>query len=468
MKKQLTNYRINTNDAQPLPSDAKLERMVLGILLDLPNYFDQCYKYLQIDGIFYDGINAKIWEAMLALIKFRMQPDKKNVEGYFTRLGDKEMAVAAHATCLYAGELTSLRQYCLKLFEIASLRNIIRIGYDMNYRGYERQDALELLSDASNGIGKVYEAIAGMKSKSIADGVDELTTELAAIASSPDGMLGIKGSLPGLNRIIKGYRNGNMIVIGASSGEGKTTLMLQEISSMCLRGVAVGVISLEMTQSELLLKISCELLNIEIERALEGKLSDQEMNAISKNLDQIKKWPIYITETPALKIGEIKATGRMWRNRNNIKILFIDHMHLANADYTQTNTEQKYTDIANQIKELAKELDIPVVALAQLSRKETSEKRMHLITDLKYAGGIEQAADVVILIYRPELHGIETTSDGESTQGKAVIKVGKLRLLRPGIIKADFDGLRFKEVGYSNYQQWKPVKLNEDADADPF
>lgn len=466
MKKQLTNYRINTNDLQPLPSDAKLERMVLGLLLELPNYFDQCFKYLQIEGIFYEPTNSKIWDAMLAVLKFKMQPDKKNVEGYFTRLGDKEMAIATHAATLYSGDVTSLKQYCLKLFEIAAIRNVIRIGYDLNYRGYERQDALELLSDASNGIGKVYEAIAGMKSKSLNEGVDELTTELAAIASSPDGMLGIKGSLAGLNRIIKGYRNGNMIVIGASSGEGKTTLMLQEISSMAIRGVAVGVISLEMTQSELLLKISCELLNIEIERALEGRLSDVEMNAISNELDKIKRWPMYITETPALKIGEIKATGRMWKNRNKIKILFIDHMHLANADYNQTNAEQKFTDIANQIKELAKELDIPVVALAQLSRKETSEKRMHLITDLKYAGGIEQAADVVILIYRPELHGIETTSDGESAAGKAVIKVGKLRLLRPGIIKADFDGLRFREAGYSNYHTWKPVKI--EVEPDPF
>lgn len=445
------NYRLNELDLKPLPNDEKLEKMVLGLFLELPYLIENMAKYLSIEGLFYSQNNINIFEAIQKTVAFKMIPNSANIEGYFTRKGDADTAVYAKMLGVFSGQVSMIKPYCLRLFELAALRNIIRIGYDINQRGLLRNDAIELLNSASNGIGIVYQQIANMKTKTLADGVDELATELVEIANSEDGMLGIKGTLPGLNNIFKGYRKGNMIVMAASSGEGKTTLMLQEASFIASQGEPVGIISLEMTQSELLLKICCEKMNLSIEKALSGKLSTEEMSKLSEILGKVKKMPFFISETPAMKIGEIKATARMWKNRNKIKILFIDHMHLANTDFQHSNAEQKFTDIANQIKELAKELNIPVVALAQLARKDNlTEKRMHVMTDLKYASGIEQAADVVVMIFRPEEHGIEATSDGGSTKGLALIKVEKLRLLPKGTIKCKFDGLRFSEESYEN------------------
>lgn len=442
---------MNDLDLAPLPNDNRLEKMILGLFLDIPTLVEQMNKYLAIEGIFYGESNSKVWEAIKKVTEFRMAANQENVRGYFIRNGDAEAALYVVNLYCFAGNIAMLKQYCLKLFELAVLRNIIRIGHDINQKGYARTDALELLTTASNGIGKLYEHIAGMKSKTLSDGVDELSNELIEIANSEDGMLGIKGTIPSLNNIFKGYRRGNMIVIAASSGEGKSTFMLQEAACMVDNNIPVGIVSLEMTQSELLLKICCEKLNLDIASALSGKLSGQEMSKVSEMLGKIKKYPLHISDTPALKIGEIKAMARMWKNRNKIKVLFIDHLHLANSDFQHSNPEQKFTDIANQIKELSKELDIPVVALAQLARKDNlSEKRMHVMTDLKYAGGIEQAADVIIMIFRPEEHGIESTSDGESTKGKAIVKVEKLRLLKKGSVKCEFDGLRFTDANYNN------------------
>jgi len=437
------NYHLNDQDLKPLPSDEKLEKMILGLFLDLPHTIEEMSKYLTIEGIFYHTNNNKVWEAINQVVAYKMLPNTLNVEGFFKRKGDNETALYVKMLSTYAGELFMLRQYCMKLFEVAALRNIIRLGFDINQRGLLRNDALELLAAASNGIGKVYHHIANMKTKTLSDGVDELAQELVEIASSPDGMLGIKGTIPSLNNIFKGYRRGNMIVIAASSGEGKTTFMLQEASLMASQGIPIGIISLEMTQSELLLKMCCEKLDLDIDSALSGKLSGEDMSRLSAMLGKIKQMPLHVSETPAMKIGEIKAMARMWKNRNKIKILFIDHMHLANSDFQHNNPEQKFTDIANQIKELAKELDIPVVTLAQLARKELSEKRMHVMTDLKYAGGIEQAADVILLIFRPEHHGIEIDDKEESTKGKARIIVGKLRLLPKHNIKCFFNGVAF-------------------------
>lgn len=447
------NYILNDYDLKPLPSDVKLEKMILGIFLDLPHMLEQMNKYLTIDGLFYNSMNNKVWEAMNKIISFKMVPNSINVEGYFTRQGDIDAALYSRMLSAYSGELFMLRQYCLRLFEMAVIRNIIRLGYDINSRAFFRNDALELLASASNGIGKLYQYIANMKTKTLSDGVEELAQELVEISNSPDGMLGIKGTIPSLNYIFKGYRKGNMIVIAASSGEGKTTFMLQEASFMATQGIPIGIVSLEMTQSELLLKMCCEKLNMKIEYAVSGKVSSEDMSRMSDMLGQLKKMPMHICETPAMKIGEIKATARMWKNRNDIKILFIDHMHLANTDFQHSTPEQKFTDIANQIKELAKELDIPVVTLAQLARKDNiTEKRMHVMTDLKYAGGIEQAADVIVMIFRPEEHGITETSDGGSTAGKAVIKVEKLRLLKKGFVKCEFDGLRFTDA--NSFDKW--------------
>lgn len=466
----MINYSLNDLDLKPLPSDVKLEKMILGVFVDLPQMIEQMSKYLAIEGIFYNIQHKAVWEAIQAIVAFKMIPNKQNLVGYFTRKSDKDNALFCEMLPMYAGDVSMIRQYCLKLNEIAITRNIIRMGYYLNQKGFAQNDALELLATASNGIGKLYEHIAGMKAKTLADGIDDLAQELVEIVNSEDGMLGIKGTIPSLNNIFKGYRKGNMIVIAASSGEGKSTFMLQEASHMVTTGLPVGIISLEMTQSELLLKICCEKLNLDIDTALSGRLTAQQLSTVSEMLGQIKKMPLFISETPAMKIGEIKATARMWKNKNKIKILFIDHMHLANSDFQHMNAEQKFTDIANQIKELAKELDIPVVTLAQLARKDNlSEKRMHVMTDLKYAGGIEQAADVIMMIFRPEEHGITEDSEGNSTKGKAIIKIEKLRLLKKGKVKCEFDGLRFTDANDKNNWHQAPEKYIESFQNDtPF
>jgi replicative DNA helicase len=327
------NYHLNDYDLKPLPHDVKLERMILGIFLDVPQLVEQMSRYLTIEGLFYEGINNKVFEAINKIVSLKMVASSINVEGYFTRLGDKDTAIHVKVLQSNAGDISAIRQYCLRLFELAILRNIIRLGFDINQRGLIRNDALELLGSASNGIGKLYQHIASMKTKTLADGVDELAEELVEIANSPDGMLGIKGTIQSLNNIFKGYRKGNMIVIAASSGEGKSTFMLQEASYIASQDIPVGIISLEMTQSELLLKICCEKLNLDIDLALSGKLTGEDMSRLSAMLGTIKKMPFHISETAGMKIGEIKATARMWKNRNKIKILFIDHMHLANSDW---------------------------------------------------------------------------------------------------------------------------------------
>ena len=282
-----------------------------------------------------------------------------------------------------------------------------------------------------------------MKERSLSDAASELQKELADIQIAPNGMLGIPSSLHGINNAIKGYRKSNLIVIAASTGEGKTTLALQDAHHSLKQNIPIGYVSLEMSTQELMMMMACAELGIDTQDILQGGCDMQKVIDVSNYVSKIEKMPLKITDRAGMTIGEIKAIAKGWKDKFGIKQLFIDHIHLANGDVEYSNSEQKFTDIANKLKELAKELEIPVIALAQLARKELSDKRMHQVTDIKYAGGIEQAADVILMPFRAEHHGIETDGSGDSTKGKAVIIIGKLRLLPKQNIKCNFTGMKF-------------------------
>jgi replicative DNA helicase len=470
------DFRLNDLDQSALPSNNHLEKCVLGILLAVPTLIDKCLKYLNTPGVFYGDVEARVWERVKGYYSAGYEISEVKVSASFKAEGDNDAALSVLTYAMSADNPGFIEKHCLQLNEYHIIRQIIRLGWDLNTGGQTPPvDALKLLGRTSESLDRIYQHLAAFKSKTVSEGVDDLAGELVAIGSSVDGLLGLRGSLEKLNRIIKGYRKGNLVVLSGSTGEGKTTLALQEVLCMLLQGIPVGFISLEMTMPELILKLACSHTGISVEKALDGTLTEKEFSELTMCMDWIKTLPIQITDTPALRMGEVKATGRMWKKRHDIKILFVDHLHLVNGDFNYPSSEQKFNDIANQLKELAKELDIPLVALAQLARKDTENgKRMHRETDLKYAGGIEQAADIIIFIFRPALHGMEIGPNGEDLTRMAHIYTAKLRLLPKGKINCEFDGLKFSQL-YTDLPQgsWKPVKditepKREYLDKNPF
>lgn len=454
------DYRLNTLDQEVLPNNPHLEKCVLGILLSVPSLIDQTLKYLNSPGIFYGEQENKIWERIRTFNLAGYPFDEMKISAAFRADGDEDTALAVLQLSMAADSPGSLQKYCLQLNEYYIIRQIIRLGWEMNVEGQTPPvDALKLLGRTSEGLDRIYQHLAGFKSKTVAEGVNDLADELVKIANSPDGLLGLRGSIPRLNHIIKGYRNGNLIIVAGSTAEGKTTLALQEVLHLLIQGIPVGFISLEMTMSELILKIACAHTGTPVEKALDGTLNNDQFTNLTMAMDWIRTLPVYINDTPALKMGEVKATARMWKKRHDIKILIVDHLHLVNGDYNYPSSEQRFTEIANQHKELAKELDIPIIALAQLARKDDENgKRMHKVTDLKYAGGIEQAADIVIFIYRPALHGMLTGPNGEDLTRMAHIYTAKLRLLPPGKVQCDFDGLKFSQASFEpSIGNWRPL-----------
>lgn len=439
------DYKLNTNEISPLPNNTVLEKMVLGLLLDLPVLINQVHKFLVFDGIFYDNLNEMVWVEIDRRFDNNDPISFKDIASYFKH--DKELSTYILSLYIHAGNPSHLLKYCLKLNEYCIQRNIIRITYHLNSEAVHPQaDSLEILGQASEGLDAIYRHLATFKTKGNKEGIDDLKIDLQELENNQSGLLGLPSSLADINEIIRGYRKGNVIILGASTGEGKTTFALQECLFLLEQNVCCGYFSLEMTQPELFLKLACARANISVKRVLSGSLSFNEKVEFDIALDWFENSLLKTIDTPAMKIGEVKAMARMWVKNNDCKFLVIDHLHLMNGDVQYSNSEQKFTDLSNQIKELSKELKVPILTLVQLARKELNDKRMHQATDLKYAGGIEQAADVVLFIFRPILHGIERSPDGKDLSNVAHIYTGKTRLLPGGKFNCEFDGLRFRPL----------------------
>lgn len=429
---------------QILPHNFEMERQVLAYFVKHQQDWDTFYKYLKPKGMFYNKTNEKCWLLMAEKQSSKVFYRQEDLKAEFMAKNDKETAFYCATLMGYSCSPSEIESLCLKLNEYWMQRTFYRMGhYVVKNASLENEDKLALLGNISESTSKIFLHIAGMKERSLKDAATELVKELADIQVEPNGMLGIPSSLYGINNAIKGYRKSNLIVIAASTGEGKTTLAIQEAHHSLKNNIPIGYISLEMSTQELMMMMACAELNIKTEDILQGGGDMKKVIDVGGYIDKIQKMPLHITDRAGMTIGEIKAIAKGWKDKHKIKQLFIDHIHLANGDVEYSNSEQKFTDIANKLKELAKELEIPVIALAQLARKELSDKRMHQVTDIKYAGGIEQAADVILMPFRPEHHGILNNGNNESTKGDAVIIVGKLRLLPKYNIKCNFNGMKF-------------------------
>lgn len=452
------DFNLNSQDLQPLPHSDSLECKVLGTVMKHPAKFKIAFRFLNASGMFYTKLNETVWKMLSELYAKGIDGSVGNVCISLDKTGDKETAVYASQLLGKADATHNLEKYCLILNEFWIRRTLCRMGYYMNQNALNQtKDPLELLSINQESAGKIFLHISKMREKTLADSAADLSEMLNEITNSPTGLIGLRSCIQGINSVIKGYRKGNTIVIAAGTAEGKTTLALNETQDWVENGIPVGYVSLEMSSYELMLMMASRRTGIPIDRIMDGKCTGVEMAAIDAYIAKLTLMPLHISETGGLTISEIKALGRSWKEKYQIQVLIIDHLHLANADDPSLNAEAKFTIIANELKALAKELEIPVIELAQLSRQEkTGKKRAHEITDLKYASGIEQAADVILLIYRPEHHGIEEI-ENEPTAGLAFILVGKLRLLPARKIKAYFNGSEFKDWDTHFNETLKPV-----------
>lgn len=419
------------------PQAKELEEAVLGAIMLEKSAFDTVTEILKPE-CFYVEANQQIFKAMQGLqqksmpidiltvveeLKMREQLDAIGGPYYVTKLTNAVVSTAnieAHA-----------RIVLQKFIQ----RELIRISGEIIGDAYEDStDVFDLLDDSetkmfnitNNYLKKNFEDIQNVLAKTI-NRIDELRTKTDDISGVPSGF-------STLDRVTYGWQPTDLIILAARPAVGKTAFALNLARNAAMHPtnpVPVAFFSLEMGASQLVTRILSAESEIKMEKITRGKLENYEYEQLlSKGIKKLETAPIFIDDTAALNIFEFRAKARRLVNKHKVGFIIIDYLQLmsGSAD-AKGNREQEISTISRNLKALAKELNIPIIALSQLSRavETRKESKMPQLSDLRESGAIEQDADMVMFIYRPEYYEVMNNENGESTHGETHVRIAKHR-----------------------------------------
>jgi len=264
------------------------------------------------------------------------------------------------------------------------------------------------------------------------------------IMNQDGAALGIKTLYSKLDNITGGFQDSDLIILGGRPGEGKTAIALEFIRrAAVVQGIPVGVFSLEMEKTQLFHRLQSQESQIDLEKIMRKGMSEHELKHLIASTEALSKSPIYIDDSGGLTITKIKSRARKLKRDKKIGLLVIDYVQLikANSSNKTYNRANEVGEISKELKNLAKELKVPVIALVQLSRASEQNKGGEpKLSDIRESGDLEQDADMVAFVFRPEYHGITEDSNGNSTIGKAMFMIKKHRNGPTDNVLFDFKG----------------------------
>ena len=294
---------------------------------------------------------------------------------------------------------------------------------------------------------------------SVSDLIAKAIKDIEESKSDNNGLSGIATGFTELDRMTSGWQNSDLVILAARPGMGKTAFVLSVARNAAVIGNKnIALFSLEMSSLQLVKRLISSEAELSSEKIRSGKLAEHEWQQLHTKISTIEDAGIFIDDTPALTVLDLKAKARRLKRQRNIDMIIIDYLQLMRADEGNKklagNREQEISYISRSLKSLAKELDIPVIALAQLSRAvEQRQDKRPMLSDLRESGSIEQDADLVTFIYRPEYYGITQDEEGNDNEGLTEIIIRKHRNGSPGTVNLKFVKHygKFTDWGYSNY-----------------
>lgn len=323
-------------------------------------------------------------------------------------------------------------EHSMILRSLYKRREMIRIGYEFQTMGYDKSvDLSDILQKAESDLYSIS-VEDNRQTVSRMDNIMEDVMMRIHDASMNGGIAGLECGLASLDNVTGGWRKSHFIVVAARPAMGKTAFLLSMAKNMADKGHPVLIFSLEMSKNDLgerLLSMASEISVSKI-NGQQGEISHLDKIILQRQSDILAKDPIYIDDASDLTIYEIATKARQMKRECNIECLFIDYLQLMKGNSKYNNREQEVSSISRSLKQLAKELDIPVIALSQLNRaveNRSGENKKPLLSDLRESGSIEQDADMVLLLHRPEYYGMEFDENGDPTKGRADVIIAKNR-----------------------------------------
>ncbi len=465
------------------PQARDLEEAVLGAIMLEKDAFDTVVEILKPE-CFYVDAHQRIYRAMQGLAQKNQPIDILTVAEELRSREELDMIGGPYYVTRLTNAVVSsahIQAHSRIILQKFIQRELIRISGEIIGDAYEDStDVFDLLDDAES---KLFEITNNHLRKNF-DTIDSVLVKtiqrIEDLRHKNEDVTGVPSGYPTLDRVSYGWQNTDLIILAARPAVGKTAFALNLARNAALhptKPTPIAFFSLEMSAGQLVQRILSAESEIWLEKISRGKLEEHEMKQLyARGIQRLAQAPIFIDDTPALNIFELRAKCRRLKNKHNIGLIIIDYLQLMSGtnDNRNSNREQEISNISRNLKGLAKELNVPIIALSQLSREVEKRKegnKMPQLSDLRESGAIEQDSDMVMFLYRPEYYDITTNELGENNRGETHVRIAKHRNGSLETIKlkallhiqkfVEDDGGDFSGVGLPG--NWKPVPDSEGA-----
>ena len=429
------------------PNDPELEEVVLGGMLITQQGVSEFVEVVKGTNIFYNSKNALIYDAILSLYKSSQAVDLMTVRSELQKTGKLKEAGGGS----YLVELTEkvsssahMQYHAMLLMQLYVKRKSIEVGNTLADNAYDEDtDIFELLDSSYKELDKVSDWLSIKQPKEIGDYLTEVLKPKSERAGVPTAVRDI-------NLKLNGYQQSDLTIIAGRPAMGKTAYALSDALHQARLGYPVGIFSLEMSARQLTARLFANYAGIDSNKLAFGTLSQSEYDVAAGLRSSFSKLPLYIDDEPYLSLLSLKIKAKKWVREKKVKIIYIDYLQLINNNLKGRTRDQEISEISRTLKGLAKELDIPIIALSQLSRTvEARGDKRPMLSDLRESGAIEQDADNVLFLYRPEYYGIPQWEDNTPTTNEVEVIISKFRNGTTGGIIAgcQLQYMRFFERG---------------------
>ncbi len=414
------------------PQATEFEESVVGALMLEKDAIYAVADFLKPEH-FYNEKFGEIYKAIKNLSDSRNPIDMNTVAEQLSRNGKLTEVGGIAELALITNRVASTAHvefHARIVSEKFLQRELIRVGAAIQRDAFdESQDVAELLQKASHSVFELENGYIKKEVSEIGAVLRDAYDQLEKAAKSEGGMSGVPSGYTELDKITAGWHPSDLVIIAARPAMGKTAFVLSMARNIAINNEPVAVFSLEMSSVQLVNRIVSAEARIESEKMKTGKLDSSDWQRLTDKMEFLSKTPMYIDDTPALSVTEFRTKMRRLVERHKIKIAIIDYLQLMTAGGNFGSREQEVSTISRNLKAIAKEMNVPIIALSQLSRAVESrggDKRPQL-SDLRESGAIEQDADMVMFIHRPEYYHIDTDESGRSLKGIAEIIIAKHR-----------------------------------------
>jgi len=438
------------------PHSLEAEKTVLGGILVNEKNLNIVLSIITPED-FYRDANRRIIDKIITLVDKGLPVDVLSLSEELQKAGLlEEVGGATYLSSLMDGVPRSLNiEYHTQIIkEKALLRRLIISSAKIISSSYEqKEDADQLLDEAQTAIVEVAEQRIKPGFVSVGKLTGSTLEMIRALHDRKETVIGVPSGFRDLDQLTSGFHNSEFIVIAARPSMGKTALGLNISHYVGVRtDYSVGFFSLEMAKEQIVIRLLCAEAQLDIKKVRTGFIGERELEKLKLSAETLSRAKIFLDETPALTMMEMKAKARRLKLEKNLDLLFVDYMQLMRTRGRFENRTQEMSFISRSLKELSKELQIPVVGISQLSRAPEKGRREPIpqLSDLRESGAIEQDADVVIFIYRPEIYH----PHDEALRGLAEVNIAKQRNGPTGRINLAFirEYARFVDMEYRSFE----------------